>query len=150
MAPIVSRDRVIDTVRPLLRTAIVIERRFTVEDLHRLSGVSVRTIRSYMANDPGEVREPSLSAALSLAVVIGPHAVNAVLAIIGYGNASPMDEPDEREPIRLLINGMAHWAILTRCAADGIIDHTEEADTTKAADGLIAELLPYSSTGKAA
>ena len=97
---IVSRNRVIETLRPILRAAVVIERRFTAEQLAELSGVKTRAIRSYMAQDEGEAREPSLSSALSLAVVLGPAAVNSILSIIGYGGAKALDDADEPQPMQ--------------------------------------------------
>jgi len=147
---IVSRDRVIDLVRPMLRNATVVSRRFTVEQIAELSGVPLRTVRSYMANDPGEVREPTLSNALSIACILGPIAVNGALSLIGYGGAKPLDELDARQPIQMLIRGAQGWATITRCAADNRIDHVEEPDMTAAADMLIAELIPFSSAGQAA
>lgn len=147
---LVSRDRVIDVVRPVLRNATVVSKRFSVEQIAELSGVPLRTVRSYMANDASEVREPTLSNALSIACVLGPVAVNGVLALIGYGGAAPLEEGDARQPIQMLIRGAQGWATITRCAADNRIDHIEEPDMTAAADMLIAELVPYSSAGRAA
>jgi hypothetical protein len=147
---IVSRDRVIEVVRVALRTATVITRNFTVEQIAEASQVPVRTIRSYMANDPGEVREPTLSNALSIAVVLGKPAVNAVLALIGYGGAAPFDEPDPVAPMQLVADGMKHFAVIADAAADNRIDHTEEERTRAAADGIIATFLPLSSAGKSA
>lgn len=147
---LVSRDRVIDVVRPVLRNATIVAKRFTVEQIAEMSGVPLRTVRSYMANDPAEVREPTLSNALSIACVLGPIAVNGVLALIGYGGAAPLEEGDDRQPIQMLIRGAEGWATITRCAADNRIDHVEEPDMTAAADMLIAELIPYSSAGRAA
>jgi hypothetical protein len=80
---IVSRDRVTDLVRTLLRSAILVERRFTVDALAALSHIKPRSLRAYMSNDPGELREPSLSAALSIVSVLGPRAVNAVIVMAG-------------------------------------------------------------------
>jgi len=82
--------------------------------------------------------------------VLGRRAVNTLLALIGYGGATPLDEADTRNPLMALSNGMQHWATFARCAADGRIDHTEEQDTTAAADGIIAEMIPFSSAGGAA
>jgi len=147
---LVSRDRVIDVVRTLLRSATVVSRTYTAEQIADASGVQLRTVRSYMANDPGEVRKPTLSNALSIAVVLGPRAVNAVLALIGYGGASPLDEPDAIMPMQVIADGMKHFAVIADAAADNRIDHTEEAATRAAADGIIATFLPLSSAGKAA
>jgi transcriptional regulator with XRE-family HTH domain len=68
-APIVSHDRVVDAIRSELHTAIVVLRRFTVQQLSERSGVAKATIESYMRNDGA--KEPSLARALSIASIIG-------------------------------------------------------------------------------
>lgn len=148
--PLVSRDRVIEVVRIALRNATVVTRRFTVEEIASGSGVPIRTVRSYMANDPGEVREPTLSNALSIACVLGAAQVNAVLALIGYGGAKPLDEPDHLDLAQVVAHGLADFSVIATAAADGRIDHIEEPQTMAAADRLIATVLPLSSAGKAA
>lgn len=148
--PIVSRDRVINTMRTLLRTKIVVERKVTAEQVALHSGVSLRAIRSYMANDAAEAREPSLSAVLSIIVVLGKPAVNGVLADIGYGNASPLDECAEHQPLASAVHAMQALGRFMECAVDNRIDHTEEPVATEAADTIIAEILPFSSAGHAA
>lgn len=140
---LVSPDRVRAVVQGLLRAAQA--RGWTDEALSDASGVKARTIKSYRV----EGKEPSLSAALSLAVVLGPHALNPVLALIGYV-ARPLDEADELQPMAIAAASMGHLAVIARCAADNRIDHTEEPETTAAADALIATILPLSSAGKAA
>lgn len=146
--PIVSRDRVIDTMRGELRTAIIVQRRMTVEEVSAASGVPVRTIRTYMANDPAEVREPCLSAALSVAVVLGGRAVAALMALIGY-SGTPLDEPDPLQPMLLAATAMQHLSTIATAAADGRIDHTEMPGCREAADMLIATVLPLASAGAA-
>jgi len=146
---LVSRDRVTETIRTELRNAVVVERRFTVEQLAGQSGVELRAIRSYMSNDPTEVREPPLSAALSLACVLGPHCVNAILNLIGYV-ASPAEDAEAGNPARDAANAMAHLARFAQAAADNRIDHTEKPIATEAADHMILILTPYSSLGDAA
>lgn len=145
--PIVAHDRVTDVIRAQLNVAINVQRRFTVESLAAQSGVSVSAIRSYMRNDGAKV--PSLDRALSLAVVLGKRAVNALLNLIGY-SAAPLDEPEPSCPMRIVAEGMGHIATIAKAASDGRIDHTEEPETTQAADMLIATVLPLSSAGKAA
>lgn len=147
---VVSRNRVIETLRPVLRTAVIIDRRFTVEALAELSGVKVRAIRSYMAQDEGDARQPSLSAALSLAVVLGPAAVNALLAIIGYGGAKALDDADEPKPMQDVAKVMGSFNTFVQAAADGRIDHIERDPVRHATDAIIATLIPYSSHGDAA
>lgn len=146
---IVSRDRVTSTLRTLLRSRVDIERTMTAEHISQLSGVKIRAVRSYMANDPAELRQPPLSAALSIAVVLGPTAVNAILALIGYGGATPLDEPDEMAPGLIVAELVEQTSVIARAAADGRIDHTEQPMTRKAADAAIAALLPLSSMADA-
>jgi hypothetical protein len=148
-SPIVSRDRVIDVIRREVRVCVIVERKMTVEALSEASGVGVRTIRTYMANDASEAREPCLSNALSLACVLGSRAVNAILALIGY-SGSPLDEPEAIQPMRIVADAIGHLSVISNAAADNNIDHTEEPETTKAADALIATVLPLSSAGRAA
>lgn len=149
---IVSRDRVIDIVRRELRTAIFVEKRFSdLKAVADAAGLESRAVRTYMANDPTERREPCASALLSLAVVLGPRCVNAVLALIGYGGAEPLDEPDNLEPMALVGEMMGNVAIIAQAAARGKsrIQHTDEPAVRHAADELVAEALKFSSIGDA-
>jgi hypothetical protein len=148
---VVARDRVIDTVRTQLRIAIQVERRFTVEQISEQSGVAVRALRSYMANDPTEAREPSTSALLSIGCVLGPRCVNAVLSLIGYGGAEPLDEPDQPEPMTLAGDMMTELAIITQAAArgKGRINHQDAPAVEKAANQIVHDALKLSSIAEA-
>lgn len=146
---VVTRDCVIETIRPLLRNAIVVKRRFTAEQLADLSGVKLRAIRSYMDMDEGEVREPSLSSALSLATVLGTDAVNSILAMMGYGGAKPLDEADEAKPMQDMVKAMGALNVFAQAAVDDRIDYTERPQVQEAADTLIATFIPYSTMGDA-
>ncbi|ODU22759.1 MAG: hypothetical protein ABS87_00915 [Sphingomonas sp. SCN 67-18] len=146
-SPIVSHDRTTTVIKRQLHIAVNVERRFTVQQIADESGVSKDTIASYMRNDGP--KEPSLSRALSIAVVLGKPSVRAIMALIGY-SACPLDEPEALRPMQIVANGMQHFAVIARCAADNRIDHTEEKITTDAADALIATVLPLSSAGRAA
>ena len=139
---IVGPDRVRNVVQGLLRAAQ--QSGWTDEALASASGVKARTIKSYRVDG----KEPSLSAALSIGVVLGQSALNPILALIGY-IARPLDEADSLQPMQIIADGMQHFAVLARCAADNRIDHTEERETTAAADMLIATVLPLSSAGRA-
>lgn len=142
-APIVGADRVRLTIQGVLRGAQAAG--WTDASLEAASGVKADTIKGYRV----EGKEPSLSKALSLAVVIGPAAINPMLALIGYV-ARPMDEPDAIRPMQIVADGMAQFSIIAAAAADDRIDHVEEPATTAAADALIATVLPLSSAGRAA
>jgi predicted transcriptional regulator len=118
---------------------------WTDETLAAASGVKPATIKGYRV----EGKEPSLSKALSLAVVIGPAAINPIMALIGYA-ARPLDEADELQPTVLAASALAHLSVIATAAADGRIDHTELPACRDAADQLIATILPISSHGDAA
>jgi transcriptional regulator with XRE-family HTH domain len=148
-ATIVSRDCVIDVLRRQLHVAVKIERRFTVEQIAAESGVKVRAIRSYMSGDDGEAREPSLSAALSIAVVLGKRTVNAMLATIGYVGMS-LEDAEKSGPAMVAAEAMCHLGTFARAAADNTIDHVEEPEAENAVDNVIELLTPFSSRGKAA
>lgn len=49
---------------------------------------------------------------------------------------------------QIAADAMGHLSVIARNAADGRIDHTEEAETAEAADQIIATVLPLSSAGK--
>lgn len=119
---------------------------WTDESLSGASGVPARTIKSYRV----EGKEPCLTNALSIGCVLGKTAVNAVLALIGYGGAGPLDEEDEHHPGVVVATVAKHFATIASAAADGRFDHIERPDCKEAADGIIAELLPLSSAGGAA
>lgn len=136
-----SPDSVRDRVQAVLRAAQASG--LTDEVLESLSGVKARAIKSYRV----EGKEPSLSAALSLATAIGPRALNPILALIGYC-ARPLGEPDEQSPMTLVANTLEHVSTIATAAADGRIDHTELPACQKAADMIIATVLPLSSGGK--
>lgn len=146
---IVSRNRVTDAVRTILHVAVKVERRFTVEEIADHSKVKVRALRSYMSNDPTEVREPSLSAALSIAVVLGPRAINSILSIIGYTGAHPVDEGDAEQPFDIIANLMDDVNTIVQAGKDNRFDHIERPVVKAAADHIIATLVPISSAGDA-
>lgn len=141
---IVSPDRVRERLQGLLRGAQ--QSGWTDSSLEAASGVPARCIKSYRV----EGKEPSLSNALSLCVVLGPKAMNSILALIGYGGAKPLDECDGINPNMLVANLLPHVSTLAMAAADGRIDHIEKPLCQQAADEIIATVLPLSSAGEAA
>jgi hypothetical protein len=138
-------------VRRELHVVVNVEKTMTVPQISRASGVEIRAIRTYMANDPGEAREPSTSALLSIAVVLGPRCVNAVLSLIGYTGAEPLDEPDEAEPLTLAADMMTEVAIITQAAARGRgrINHQDAPAVEKAANQIVQDALKLSSIAEA-
>lgn len=142
-ASVVGHDRVCEVVQAILRAAHA--KGWSDAQLYELSGVPARTIKSYRT----EGKEPSLSNALSLAVVLGPTAINSVLAMIGYV-ARPLEDADAIAPSQIVADGLAAFSIIASAAADGRIDHTEVPICRDAADQIIATVLPLSSAGGAA
>lgn len=147
---IVSRNRVTDALRTILHIAINVERRFSAVQIAELSGIKVRAVRSYMSPDEADVREPSLSAALSIAVVVGPRAVNSLLSLIGYSGAKPMADEDTQTPMQMVAAMMAPFNTIVQAASDNLFDHQERPSCRDAADQIIATIMPLSSAGDAA
>lgn len=140
---IVSPDRVRLTVQGILRGAQASG--WTDDSLAAASGVRASTIKGYRV----EGKEPSLSKALSLAVVIGGNAINPLLALIGYA-ARPLEEAGSISPMRMTAKAMQSLSVIANAAADDVIDHIEAPSCRRAADELIATILPISSHGDAA
>lgn len=141
---IVSHDSVRERLQGLLRAAQVTG--WTDSALEEASGVPARSIKSYRIDG----KEPGLSNALSLAVVLGPKAINGILALIGYGGAKPLDEPDALCVHSLVATGLQHFSTIAVAASDGQIDHLELPSCRAAADQIIATVMPLSSAGEAA
>lgn len=139
--PIVDPDRVRQVVQGLLRAAQ--QKGWSDALLKEASGLSPRTIKSYRIDG----KQPSLANALALALVLGKPAVNTLLAIIGYGGASPLDEPEAIKPHQIVAELLPHVSTIAMAAADGLIDHTEMPDCRVAADNIIRIALPLSSAG---
>lgn len=142
-ATLCSRDSVCERLGAVLRAAQGAG--WTDDALAGLSGVCARTIKSYRI----EGKEPSLSNALSLAVVIGPKALNPILALIGY-HAKPLDEADALNPNMIVASILPHVSTIATAAADGRIDYTERPGCQRAADNIIELVMPLSSAGEAA
>ena len=143
-SPIVSDERVRDVLRRHIGTAINVERTLTRQQVAEDSGVNVHTIDAITSRDPGKNRRICFGDAMSIAYVIGPRAVNALLALIGWVGKS-LDEPDQVNPMTIAAESMQHLAVIAAAAADGRIDHTEQSSTQHAADLLIATVMPLSS-----
>ena len=136
----VSQEVVCATVSAILRMASL---RHTDPGLEEISGVPARTIKSYRV----EGREPSLSNALSLALALGPRAVNSILSLIKYAG-QPLDEVEEPiPPAQIMAAVLPHLSTIASAAADGRVDHTEAPACRAAADAIIAAVLPLSSAG---
>jgi hypothetical protein len=141
---LVSRERVIEVMAKIIRKEVYVRQSITLSKLAEESGVDKRVLDTWLADSPEQQREPKLSAALSVAFILGKPAVNALIGMIGYG-AARLDATEARGPAMVAAEMMENVARFARCAADNDIDHTEEPITTEAADNVINLALPYSS-----
>ena len=141
-----THRRAADVLRDELYRAIHIEKR-PFDEIAEESGVPKRTVRSYM--DATEAREPSVSNALSIACVLGERSVNALLSVIGYGGAKPLDEPEDEKADAVIHQALPAVADLVVLAHDGIQRH-ERKPARRLADTIVSAVLPYSSVGAAA
>lgn len=138
-----SHDRVTQTIAMLLRGAQA--RGIHDNLLSASSGIPERTIKSYRTDG----KDPSLTNALSLLAALGPDAVNAVLATIGYGGARPLGGAPAIDPRQIIADILPHVSTLAQAAADGHFDHAETPACEAAANHIIATVLPISSAGRA-
>lgn len=148
-SPTISDERLRNVLRRELNRAINVERTFTRGELENESGVSVHQIDQIMSRDVSKKRRVAIEDAFSLADVLGDRCINALLATLGWVGR-PQDGGAPSRPMQIAANCMQHLSVIARAAADDQIDHTEEPDTTSAADLLIAEVLPLSSAGRKA
>jgi hypothetical protein len=149
-SPLVSDAKLRGVLHGQMHKAMKVQHRFTRTSLSAESGVNVHNMDQINASQGEKHRRVALEDALSIAVVLGEGAVNALLATIGYGGAKPLDEPDAMQPVQIAMIAMQQVGRIAKAAADNRIDHIEEPDTTEAADILIATVLPLSSAGRAA
>lgn len=139
-----SHDRVTGIIAMLLRGAQA--RGVHDSALSAATGIPDRTIKSYRTDG----KEPSLTNALSLLAALGPDAVNAVMATIGYGGARPLGDAPAIDPRSIVADLLPHVSTLAQAAADGHFDHTETPACEAAANQIIATVLPISSAGRSA
>lgn len=132
-------DRVRKMVQAVLRAAQAAN--WTDDMLASATGIPARTIKSYRT----EGKEPSIGNVLILCDVLGPDAMNAILAAIGWGGAHPLDEATGINVAKLVADLLPHISTIAQAAADGRIDHTEEPACRDAADHIIATVIPLSS-----
>ena len=144
--PAVAPNSVNSVIAGLVRAAISRNGGWTYETLAQATGLKPRRLMSWVH----EGKEPSLSGALSLAMVLGENAVNAILGVISYKGAVPLDNAPADCPLDSAVAVMSSLSVFMRAASDRRIDHTEERAATEAADLIIAEMVPFSSAGKRA
>lgn len=137
-----SHDRVTGIIAMLLRGAQA--RGVHDSALSAATGIPDRTIKSYRTDG----KDPSLTNALHLLAALGPDAVNAMLATIGYGGARPLGDASAIDPRKIIAEILPQVSTIAQAAADGRIDHTEQRACEEAADHIIATVLPISSAGR--
>lgn len=149
-SPLVPHDRAKAWLYRQLYNAVHVNRTTTATQIAIDSGVPLSCIQSYMKGTAAERKEACVSYALSIAVVLGKDVVNSLLAEIGYGGATPLDEPDSLQPVRVVAECMKNFAVIAEAATNNVFEEHEQSDVSGAADGIIATLLPISSAGLAA
>lgn len=126
-----------------------VEKKMTRQSLADAAGVNVHTIDALRKTDEGK-RKVTTAQMLSLCCVMGERRVNGLLSHIGYGGATPLDEPDDLNLPDIIASGLRNMSVVANAAADGRIDHLEGPLVQEAADQIIATYLPLSSAGRAA
>ena len=137
---VVSHQSVCDVMAALLRVASM---KHADDQLAALTGIPPRTLKSYRI----EGKEPSMSNALSIAVVLGENAVQSIMSIIGY-SARPLEQSQEPCPMHLTAEAMKGLAVIASAAADGRVDHLEAPVVRENADAVIRAMAPLSSVGQ--
>ncbi len=143
--PIVPDERIRNAIRHHLDLAINIDRTATRQELAENSRVNIHAIDAIMSHDPAKKRRVAAEDLMSLAFVLGDRAVNAFLACMHYGGAERLEQQGAADLSHIVADGLRDMSVIATALADGRIDHTEERDTTAAADHLIATLIPLSS-----
>lgn len=105
----------------LMRGAFGRGRRFAFDQAAEILDVRERQLRAIA---DGEQR-PGLGLGLAIAGLIGPAAVNALLAVVGYGAARPVEDGTGPCPFRTLAGINRAAAILAEALEDCRIDHVE-------------------------
>lgn len=142
--PLVSDERLRNALREQIQIAFHIDNSFTRDTLAERSGVNIYQIDAINSRDPAKRRPIHATEALSLAFVIGPRAVNAVMALIGYVG-TPLEEGRGAQPTQIVAQAMASLAVIASAAADNRFDHSELPGVECAADDLIEIMTPISS-----
>ncbi len=115
-----------------IRVTCLQRRELSLEQLAALSGVSLKRLRRLIANDPDDVRYPSLAEALSIWGVLGAAAANASLARIGLVSEAGDSESDRLT--HAVAEMFASGAELARITADGAIEPHEVEAAIRAAE----------------
>ncbi|WP_333837953.1 hypothetical protein [Novosphingobium sp.] len=144
---LVSDERLQEWLRSQIHRVINVERAMTRDELARAAGITTSVLDAIRKTDGGR-RKVGAGVALSLCYAMGTSHVNGLLALIGYGGAARIDDVEEGDIRNLVADLLPGLSVIGEAAKDGRIDHTEEPVTTKAADEMIARLLPLSSLHK--
>lgn len=118
-------------------------RLYSVSDVSAATGISARTISSWVAGAPEDRRCPSGDALLVLCGFLGRPFVARLISPVGMG-AIDLEHGDRLEPTHPLSSLLGLVAQMARYAEDNIIDHREDAPVRDVMDQVIAICLPYS------
>lgn len=143
-APIVSDERIRNSLRRHYDVAVNIRRTTTREQLATDSGVKLTQIDAIMSQDVAKQRRLKIEDAFSIAATLGESAVNSLIAEMGYTGARRIEvgAPDYSN---VVCDALKDMAVIADALADLRIDHHERRPTGEAVDHLIATVLPLSS-----
>ena len=142
--PIVSDERIRNSLRRHYDVAVNIRRTTTREQLATDSGVKLTQIDAIMSQDVAKQRRIKIEDAFSIAATLGESAVNSLIAEMGYTGARRIQAgaPDYSN---IVCDALKDMAVIANSLADLRIDHSERRPTGEAVDHLIATVLPLSS-----
>lgn len=143
---IFTDEQIRNVVRRQIDLAINVRRSTSRAQLATDSGVNIHTLDAVLSRDPAKKRRVATEDAFSLCYALGDDAIRALFSILGW-TGRPMDDPNHISPAQIVADGLADFSIIAAAAADGRIDHTEVEPCRRAADHLIATVLPLSSAG---
>ncbi|MCW1985571.1 UNVERIFIED_ORG: DNA-binding Xre family transcriptional regulator [Sphingomonas sp. R1F5B] len=144
---LVSDDRFQAWLSSQIHRVLHVERAMTRDELANAAGITTAVLDAIRRSDGGR-RKVGAGVALSLCYALGDGAVNGMLAQIGYGGAARIDDVEEGDIRSLLADVLPGLSVIGDAARDGRIDHIEQPLTQKAADDIIARLIPLSSLHK--
>lgn len=121
-----------------------VERVMSREQLANAAGLTVSMLDAIRKAGEGR-RKVGPGIGLSLCYVMGERRVNGMLAQIGFGGATSLDNQQDGDVRNLVADLLPGLSVIGEAAKDGRIDHIEQPHTTKAADDMIARLIPLSS-----
>lgn len=136
--PLISQDDAHRRVDDALRLRVGLGKRYSFASLSEATGISERTLRSYVDGEGGTT--PGLAHFLSLCSVLGPGFTSDVLAACGQSARDGSD--DDPEHMRVLTALGTLTAQIADAVEDGHVDHREAAAMRPTAQRLMEVLEP--------